>query len=118
MINIDSPCHKGSETAISYHNLSDPIERITNTLITNSPKMSKGKEWYAGDHAPFIFRGVPCLVVTSSDLFDGALEHTHTPKDTLDTVDFELIQPTAQFLTNVIDSLSECVTQPETPEEI
>lgn len=68
--------------------------------------MSKGKEWYAGDHVPFIFRGVPCVVVTSSDFFDGALEYTHTPMDTLDTVDFRLIKPTAQLLTDIIDSLS------------
>lgn len=106
MINIDSPCHKGSKTAISFHNLSNPIERMTKTLIANSPKMVKGKAWYAGDHAPFIFSGVPCVVVTSSDFFDGALEHTHTPMDTLDTVDFRLIKSTAQLLTDIIDSLS------------
>ena len=106
MINIDSPCHKGSETAISFHNLSSPIARLTDTLIANSPKILKGKEWYAGDHTPFIFRGIPCMVVTSSDFFDGALENTHTPKDTLDTIDFELIKPTAQYLADIISSLS------------
>lgn len=106
MINIDSPCHKGSETAISFYNLSNPIEKLINSLIVNSPKILKGKEWYAGDHVPFIFRKIPCIVVTSSDFFDGALEHTHTLKDTLDTIDFELIKPTVQYLTNVIDSLS------------
>lgn len=106
MINIDSPCHKGSETAISFHNLSNPIARLTNSLIANNPKITKGKEWYAGDHTPFIFRGIPCMVVTSSDFFDGALEYTHTPKDTLDTVDFEMVKPTAQHLIDVIDSLS------------
>ncbi|MNU09417.1 hypothetical protein D3C72_2559650 [compost metagenome] len=46
------------------------------------------------------------MVVTSSDFFDGALEYTHTPKDTLDTVDFEMVKPTAQHLIDVIDSLS------------
>ncbi|SDG51585.1 Peptidase family M28 [Fontibacillus panacisegetis] len=106
MINIDSPCHKGSETAISFHNLSKPIVRLTNSLIANNPKITKGKEWYAGDHTPFIFRGIPCMVVTSSDFFDGALQYTHTPKDTLDTVDFEMVKPTAQHLIDVIDSLS------------
>ncbi len=106
MINIDSPCHKGSETAISLHNLSSPIARLADTLIANSPRILKGKEWYAGDHAPFIFRGIPCIVVTSSDFFDGALENTHTPKDTLDTVDFELIKPTAQYLADIISFLS------------
>lgn len=106
MINIDSPCHKGSETAISFHNLSNAMTSLTNTLIANSSKISKGQEWYAGDHVPFIFRGIPCMVLTSSDLFDGALEYTHTPKDTLDHVDSELLKPTAQFLVDVIDTLS------------
>lgn len=107
MINIDSPCHKGSETAISFHNLSNPIAGLTDALVANSPRIIRGKEWYAGDHAPFVFGGFPCLVVTSSDFFDGALKHTHTPRDTVDTVDFELVKPTAQYLADVIDSLSE-----------
>ncbi len=106
MINIDSPCHKGSVTAISFHNLMNPIGKTINTLMANNPNIAKGKEWYAGDHAPFIFRGISCMVVTSSDFFDGALDHTHTPKDTVDTVDYELVKPTAQYLADVIGSLS------------
>lgn len=106
MINIDSVCHKGSKTAVSFYNFSNSTTKLVETLITRSPQIVKGNEWYAGDHVPFVFRNIPCMAITSSDFFDGALEHTHTPKDTLDTIDFELIKPTAQYILDVIDSFA------------
>ncbi|OAA88342.1 M28 family metallopeptidase [Clostridium coskatii] len=106
MINIDSPCHKGSKTAISFHNLSDNISDIINCTIGKSEKIVKGKKWYAGDHSPFIFRGIPCLAITSSDLFSGALEYTHTSKDTLDTIDFDMIGHIVKYITEIISALS------------
>ncbi|AKN31527.1 peptidase M28 [Clostridium carboxidivorans P7] len=106
MINIDSPCHKGAETAISFHNLNDNISEIINCTIGKSEKIVKGKEWYAGDHVPFIFRGIPCLVVTSSDLFSGALEYTHTSKDTLDTIDFDMVDHIVRYIVEIISAFS------------
>lgn len=105
MINIDSVCHKGSKTAVSFYNFGNSTN-LAKTLIKRSPQIVKGNEWYAGDHVPFVFRNIPCMAITSSDFFDGALEHTHTPKDTLDTIDFELIKPTAQYILDVIDSFA------------
>lgn len=102
MINIDSPCHKGAQTAISFHNLHDSINQITNCVMDRSQKITKGQEWYAGDHVPFVFRGIPCIVVTSSDFFSGALEYTHTSKDTLDTIDFDMVNHTAEYLAEVV----------------
>lgn len=107
MINIDSPCHKGAETAISFHNLNDSMGEIINFTMSNSQSIVKGREWYAGDHTTFIFRGIPCLVVTSSDFFIGALEYTHTPKDILETIDFEMVNHTAQYIIKVICAFDE-----------
>ncbi|NMM64570.1 M28 family peptidase [Clostridium sp. P21] len=106
MINIDSPCHKGAKTAVSFHNLSDNISEIINCTMGRSEKIVKGKEWYAGDHVPFIFRGIPCLVVTSSDLFSGALEYTHTSEDTLDTIDFDMIDHIVRYIVEIILAFS------------
>lgn len=106
MINIDSPCHKGAQTAISFHNLSNNISEIINCTIGKSEEIVKGRKWYAGDHAPFIFRGIPCLVVTSSDLFSGGLEYTHTSKDTLDTIDFDMIGHIVRYIIEIIANLS------------
>lgn len=104
MINIDSPCHKGAKTAISSYNMNDSMNQIVNDCIRKSQKTVKGEAWYAGDHIPFVFSGIPCLAVTSSDLFSGALEYTHTPKDTLDIIDFEMIDHTAECLVMYIKS--------------
>lgn len=106
MINIDSPCHKGAETAISFHNLNDNISEIINSTMSKSEKIVKGEEWYAGDHVPFVFRDIPCLVVTSSDLFSGALEYTHTPKDTLDTIDFDMVEHIVSYIAQIISTFS------------
>ena len=64
MINIDSPCHIGSKTAVSFYNFSDDMQAAADKVISCSPDIVKGDAWYAGDHAPFLFRGTPCMAVT------------------------------------------------------
>ncbi|MBW6411190.1 M28 family peptidase [Clostridium weizhouense] len=105
VVNIDSPCHINSQTAISYYNMDANIQSIINSIIERHKNIVKGNEWYAGDHCAFALKGIPCLAVTSSDLFDGALEYTHTPKDTLNTIDLQLITTTAKFISDVIKKL-------------
>lgn len=105
MINIDSPCHISSQTAVSFYNFSDDMQAAADEVIDKSCVIVKGDEWYAGDHAPFLFRGVPCMAVTSSNLIEGALEHTHTPRDTAATVDDGLVETSARFLIDVVDEL-------------
>jgi aminopeptidase YwaD len=102
MINIDSPCHKGAQTAISCYNLNDSLNDIVKCVMDRSDGIIQGQEWYAGDHATFVFRGIPCLVATSCDLFSGGLEYTHTPKDTLDTIDIDMVKYTVRYLSEVI----------------
>lgn len=102
VINIDSPCHINSQSAISYYNINESQRAIINDSIKRYEKIVNGCEWYAGDHCAFTLKGIPCLAVTSSDLFEGALEYTHTFKDTLNTIDPELITTTAKFISDVI----------------
>lgn len=102
VINIDSPCHINSQSAISYYNINESQREIINDSMKKYEKIVNGHEWYAGDHCAFALKGIPCLAVTSSDLFEGALEYTHTFKDTLDTIDPALITTTAEFISDVI----------------
>lgn len=106
VINIDSPCHTHSETAISYYNLNEGQQAVIDRMIEKEKKIIKGEPWYAGDHCAFVFQGFPCLAVTSSDLFEGGLEYTHTPEDTLETVGAALIGKTAKFLAELIKNWS------------
>ncbi|MDS0525159.1 M28 family metallopeptidase [Clostridium sp. SHJSY1] len=106
VINIDSPCHQNSKTAISYYNLENNIVTQLDNIIQNNKHIVKGDKWFAGDHCTFAFNEIPCLAVTSSDFYDGALDYTHTSLDTLDTIDSELILPTVLFLLEIIKNLN------------
>ncbi len=106
VINIDAPCHIHSNTAVSYYNIDKDQEKIINELMQQYEKVEKGEAWYSGDHCAFAFNGTPCLAVSSSDLFEGALAYTHTPKDTLETIDETLVGTTADFLVALIQEWS------------
>lgn len=105
VINIDSPCMKGSKTAYSTYNFGRSLCNLVDHVLKEHLEIEKGMEWYAGDHAMFAFRGIPCMAVTSSNLFEAALELTHTPKDTADHVDLRLIEVAAVFIADFVRSL-------------
>ena len=102
VINIDSPCHAGSKIAVSLYNFDDPEKEVVDRLMQTQNEVVYGPEWYAGDHAAFAFRGIPCMVLTSSDLFEGGLDNTHTMRDTLDTVDLSQVELAANYINQYI----------------
>lgn len=102
VINIDSPCHVGSKIAVSLYNFDDPAKEVVDRLMQTQNEVVYGPEWYAGDHAAFAFRGIPCMVLTSSDLFEGGLDNTHTMRDTLDTVDLSQVELAANYINQYI----------------
>ena len=102
VINIDSPCHAGSKIAASLYNFDDPAKDVLDHLMQTQNEVVYGTEWYAGDHAAFAFRGIPCMVLSSSDLFEGGLDNTHTMRDTLDTVDLSQIELAVNFINHTI----------------
>ena len=103
VINIDSPCHTGSKIAVSLYNFDDSAKEVVDRLMQTQNEVVYGPEWYAGDHAAFAFRGIPCMVLTSSDLFEGGLDNTHTMRDTLDTVDLSQIELAVNYITKIVD---------------
>lgn len=103
VINIDSPCHVGSKIAVSLYNFDDLAKEVVDRLMQTQNEVVYGPEWYAGDHAAFAFRGIPCMVLTSSDLFEGGLDDTHTMRDTSDTVDLSQVEVAANYINQYIN---------------
>jgi len=106
VVNIDSPCHVGSEIAVSLYNFSADAKQCADSLMDGRHKAVYGPEWYAGDHAAFAFRGIPCIVITSSDLFDGGLDDTHTMRDTMENVDPGLAGYAAEYICDFVSLIS------------
>ncbi|MDO5845732.1 MAG: M28 family peptidase [Methanocorpusculum sp.] len=105
-INIDSPCHTGSDIAVSLYNFPPAMKECADRSMRGCPHVGYGAEWYAGDHAVFAFRGTPCMAVASSDLFEGGLSATHTMKDTPETVDSGRISCAAEYIAGFISCLT------------
>lgn len=106
VINVDGPCHKTSQTAVSSYNFDDELGKKLNDAMLKRGNIIHGPQWYAGDHSVFAYQGLPCVAVTSSNLFEGVLELTHTDNDTIDQVSYGLISETADFLAGFIKSVS------------
>lgn len=98
VINIDDAGHKGSENALSLYNVPAEQEARIDKLISDTPLVCRGEPWYASDHTMFAAQGVPCITFASSDLMEMTTRLTHTAQDTIDQVDFALVD-------NMVDTI-------------
>ena len=102
-INIDAAGAKGSKTAVSAYNLDDDRLAWLDEEIARFPQMERGPEWVESDHSIFVFRGVPCLALTSSTLREEVMALTHTPRDTVDLVDRALLVEATEFIVRLVN---------------
>lgn len=105
VINIDGAGHKDSMSAFSFYNVSDNQINKGMRIIEHYKTVVKGEEWYEGDHSMFLQNGVPCIAVTSSNVRDVVMNITHTPKDTMDNVDIELLFELVTALKEIINNI-------------
>ncbi|MCF8356016.1 MAG: M28 family peptidase [Melioribacteraceae bacterium] len=104
VINIDSPGHKDSKTSLSLYNFDSKMRDWIENRIRSNEHVTKGEEWYAGDHSMFAFQGISCIAVTSSNLSETVLDITHTPNDTKENISLDILKETSNFLTEIIES--------------
>jgi len=105
-INIDAAGRAGDRTAFSFYGTSDALRAAVTESAASFGSVEEGPEWPMSDHMVFAMRGVPALAITSSGLFDIAATVAHTPADTPDLVDPQLVVDAAAFIAEVIEALS------------
>ena len=101
VINIDAPGHIGSENAFSFYNF-DENKRAN--LIKNY-RLKEGEQWYSGDHGMFVFQEIQCIAVTSGDLFENAINLTHTKKDVPENIDIALLDKLSKTISAIVQDL-------------
>ncbi|SET40779.1 Peptidase family M28 [Natronincola peptidivorans] len=105
VINIDGAGHKDSKTAVSFYNLRDDQKKEAMISLDKYKTLVKGEKWYEGDHSMFLQKGVPCIAVTSSNVRDVVMNITHTPKDTMNNVNIELLCDLVKALKDIISNI-------------
>jgi aminopeptidase YwaD len=101
-VNIDAPGCKGSRVAVSAYNLDGARRVWLDAEIAKHKRIERGPEWVEGDHSIFAFQGVPALALTSSNLREGVMKLTHTPKDVADLVDPSLLDEAGEFIAALV----------------
>ncbi len=104
-INIDAVGAKDSKTAVSTYNMDDERKRGLDGVLAPYPRVERGPEWVEGDHSIFVFQGIPCIALTSSNLREGVMAVSHTPNDTVDGVDLGLLVEAADFIAAMVKGL-------------
>lgn len=102
LVNIDSVGHVGSKVEASLYHIPEAWKTQIKNMINKGENVQLGEEWYAGDHVPFAFLGIPCIAITSSDIWKGGLDHTHTMEDTIQTVDETLLVDAVSFIEELL----------------
>ena len=101
VINIDGVGHVASENMFSFYNFD---ENLKTEMITNN-NILEGEQWYSGDHGMFAFQEIPCIAITSSNMFSDLMKITHTEKDKKELVNLNLLVALSMTIERIINFL-------------
>jgi len=104
VVNIDAVGCKESNIAVSAYNLEEAKLNWLDAEIAQQDRVERGPAWVEGDHSIFAFRGIPTLAITSSNLREKVMKLSHTPNDTPDLVDPELLKETGDFIAQLVQA--------------
>lgn len=105
VINIDGLGHRDSQNAVSLYNFDEAAAARTRELVAADESAEMGEPWIAGDHSMFAFQGIPCVAVTSSNLMETVVGLTHTPADTIENLDFRLLDSAAALIVKLLQGV-------------
>jgi aminopeptidase YwaD len=104
-INIDAAGRIGDKTAISFYGAGEQLRSAVTRIAERFASVEHGPEWPMSDHMVFAMRGVPSLALTSTGLYEIAQTVAHTPADTPDLANPQLIVDAAAFIAEVIEGI-------------
>jgi aminopeptidase YwaD len=105
MVNVDDTGLLGGPSACSTYGLDEATSAVIEACMARADGVEAGSQWQASDHMIFAMRGVPAIALIARDVDTVMGEITHTPADTPDKVDAEVLAQAARFLADVIVSL-------------
>lgn len=91
VINVDGAGVAGRRTGVTC--LACPAELEEHVLgwARHRPGWTAMAPWFESDHAIFAMRGIPAVAITSEDVHDLLATVAHTPADTLDVLDLDVL---------------------------
>ena len=101
-VNVEAVGAKGSKSSVSTYNVGEDRQVWLDAEIGKFRTIERGPEWVDGDHSIFVFRGVPCLAITSSNMRDEVMSFSHSTQDSVAHLDRELLVEAANFIVDLV----------------
>lgn len=101
-INIDGAGLRGGPTAYSTYGVPDDLDLHP---LAGAPGLVAGDPWPQSDHMVFAAAGRPAIALTSHDFATVMQQIAHSPGDTPDLVDPDLLEQCANAIVALIRSL-------------
>lgn len=100
-INVDGAGMQNSTVSYSLYECSEQLTNQLENFATNYPTVEKVEPWPMGDHMLFAGAGIPAVAVASTQMYLLMETVMHTPKDNLSIVDFQRLEETVIFLSEL-----------------
>ena len=101
-INVDGAGYRGGPTAVSTYGSADHLD-LTPLLAHG---LVPGPAWPQSDHMVFAMSGCPAIALTSWDLTTVMEQVAHSPTDTPDLADLDVLESAARGIDDLVRSLA------------
>ncbi len=90
-INVDGVGLSGRGTSLATLACPSGLEQAVADWLAGRAGWVRAEPWLESDHALFAMRGIPALAITSEDVHQLLGGLAHTPADTLDVLDLDVL---------------------------
>ena len=91
-INLDGVGLAGGGTSLAPLACPPALERALDDWVDRRVRWTRAAPWIESDHAIFAMQGIPALAITSEDVHQLLGGLAHTPRDTLEVLDLDLLE--------------------------
>ncbi len=96
-VNVDGVGQALGPTSIAVMGASAGLQEVVAALQESYPGVLRVEPWYASDHTAFLFRGVPCIPISSV-----GLDNAHMPTDTADWISPARLDEVVEFIAGLV----------------
>jgi aminopeptidase YwaD len=101
LINVDGAGQRLGANSITVMGASESVEAQVRRVHGRYPGVAWVEPWYESDHSPFLWRGVPCIPISSV----GGANIDHLPSDTVEWISPAKLVEVVSLITDIVDSL-------------
>ncbi len=102
-VNVDGIGLKNSATSVSFYACPPEIEDKIMARAERQGGIERIEPWPMGDHMLFATCGIPTIAVTASNIFALMGGVLHSPDDSIENIDMDILGNVVRFLENCAD---------------